>query len=317
MAEITILMATYNGERFLRQQLDSIFAQTEGNFLLVVSDDCSTDGTAAILREYKQRFPGKMRLFIRRTPSGGAAENFFSMLSALRKGVFGKPSPYIMLADQDDVWLPEKTANTLGKLRELEERFGSGTPLLVHGDLTLVDEEEQVISESMFRYQKLVGEPIDLPLQLIQNSVTGCTVMFNRALLSKLRRIPEYAVMHDWWLGLIAAAFGHIGFLETPYILYRQHGSNTEGAKNYTGVSSLARLAGNRSRIRHSLKRTYRQAADFYRIYKNELNPEERKMVAAFSNIPARNYLGRIRTIRRYDFWKADRARRLGQLLNT
>lgn len=316
MAEITILMATYNGERFLREQLDSLFSQTEQDFRLIVSDDCSTDGTADILREYKNRYPEKMRCFIRRTNSGKASANFFSLLKAERNGMFGETSPYIMCCDQDDIWLPEKVEKTLGKMHDMERRYGN-VPLLVHGDLMLVDENGEHLNDSMFHYQKLLGAPIPLNLQLIQNSVTGCTLMVNRALLSKMRRIPGHAIMHDWWLALIAAAFGKIGFMETPYICYRQHGNNSEGAKDYTHVSSLAKLAAHRSGIKESLQKTYLQASEFYRIYKLELSPEARREIGAFANIPARGYVGRVHTIRKYDFWKSDRARKLGQIFFT
>ncbi len=317
MPTVTVLMATYNGERYIEEQVDSIMEQDFKDLELLVVDDCSRDEMKEKLLSLKKKYPNRMRVFFRKQNTGSASQNFFRILQAYRQGRFGEISPYIMCSDQDDIWLPDKVSAALEAMRELEAKREEDTPLLVHGDLTLVDSVGNIICPSMYRFQRLKGTGLSFNKQLIQNSITGCTVMMNRALLMKMRAIPKKAIMHDWWLGLIAAAFGEIGFMETPHIYYRQHDDNQEGAKNYRSLLSVAKLATKREGIQISLKKTYDQAQEFWRIYRNDLSDDQRKLLKSFVNIRCRNYFGKMNTIRRHSFWKSNTTRRLGQIFYT
>src|SRR5699024_4749681 len=126
---------------------------------------------------------------------------------------------YLMFADADDFWLPDKVEKTFAKMREMEREAGTGCPILVHTDLAVADGSLRVIAPSLFRYEKLSPQRNSLRELLAQNNVTGCTVMINRALRKLIRQAPADAVMHDWWAALAAAAFGRIGVLDEPTIL--------------------------------------------------------------------------------------------------
>lgn len=305
---IDILMATYNGERFLGAQLDSILAQTNTDWRLFVSDDGSKDGTWEILCGYAARFPEKITVRQNAVNSGGSAANFYGMLPLAA-------ADYVMFADQDDVWLPNKAEAAFRALRRMEERYGADTPLLVHSDLIVVDERERVLYPSMFALQKLSGTGRSFAKQLVQNCVTGCTMMCNRALLEKLTVLPEHSVMHDWWIGLTAACFGRIGFLKTPYIRYRLHENNVEGAKDYSSLSASLRMAAKKEQIRASLERTYRQAEEFREIYGAELSDERRGILEAYLRTETAPLPEKWSLLCRYGFWKTGWNRKAGQLL--
>ena len=187
---ITILMAAYNGGRYVAEQIESLLRQTEQDFVLRVRDDCSTDDTYSILCGYAAKYPGK--IFVERNPenSGGAKWNFLQLTAAYQ-------DDYVMLCDQDDVWLPNKIELSLQAMRAAEKQRGSQTPILVHTDLRVIDDQMHVIGESLNEMLGLYTENGSLPLQTIQNTVTGCTAMYNRA-FAQLVRIPRFCIVHDW-----------------------------------------------------------------------------------------------------------------------
>lgn len=153
-----------------------------------------------------------------------------------------------MFCDHDDVWKPRKVEMTVRRMMELEQANGQDIPLLVHTDLVVADENLKVLSDSMFRSQNLNRKGNRLNNLLVQNNVTGCTMMVNKALVDMVGPAPKHAVMHDWWMALIAACFGKIGFVRQATILYRQHHANEVGAKNARSLSYNARRLAERSR---------------------------------------------------------------------
>lgn len=130
-ASIDVLMATYNGERFIAEQIESILRQSHPDWKLTVRDDCSTDGTGAVVRDYARRHPDRIVAQQRGENSGSAEQNFFEML-------LESTARYVMLCDQDDLWLDDKIALTVGRMAEMEHRFGADTAVLdahrSHGD---------------------------------------------------------------------------------------------------------------------------------------------------------------------------------------
>jgi rhamnosyltransferase len=145
-----------------------------------------------------------------------------------------REAAYVALSDQDDVWRADKLEHELALLRAHEASAGPGHPTLVHSDLAVVDCDLHPIHPSYLRYQRLQHVAHD-PLRrlLLQNFVTGCTVVLNRALLEVATPVPP-VVMHDWWLAQCAAALGTVLFLPEPTVLYRQHGANTLGSRGAT-----------------------------------------------------------------------------------
>jgi hypothetical protein len=225
---LAIVLATYNGERFLPELLGSLRGQTVRDWRLLVRDDGSTDGTVDLVRRTAELDP-RIELFAddfgRRGPSG----SFGALLEeAVRRG-----AAHVALADQDDAWLPDKLERQLAALRAAERTAGTDRPILVHTDLAVVDEQLRPRHPSMIRLQRLeAGRERPLRALLFHNCVTGCTALANRALLERALPIPERAMMHDWWLGQCAAAFGNLVFLDTATLLYRQHGNNAVGSQS-------------------------------------------------------------------------------------
>ncbi len=304
---IQILMATYKGEAYVAEQIESILAQTYTDWFLNICDDGSPDGTLTVLEAYEERYPDKIRVRENAVNSGSAGRNFMGMLETTT-------DDYIMFCDQDDVWLPTKIAMTYRAMKRMEEKYGTKTPLLIHSDLTVVDEELQILHPSMMRLQKLEGYHRTFAKQLVQNCVTGCTVLINRALREKLRVMPEQVIMHDWWVALVAACFGHIGFVNVPLIWYRQHGANAEGAKDYSGLEQTIVLAGRKAQIRQSLRLTYEQAREFYRIYAEELSVEQYQVLADYCGLANKNPGKRLAVALQRGFLKTGWNRRIGHL---
>ena len=235
MFEVRVLMATYNGEKYIKEQLDSLRAQNYEKWTLYIRDDCSTDNTVNILKEYQNREP-RIQLLPSSPANIGALGNFNRLMSAAS----GK---YFMFCDQDDIWFPDKIKKTLDLMKNREKRYGKDFPILIHTDCKVVDSTRRLVAPSFMKYQHMQHEKKSpLRVLLTQNFVTGCTVMINKSLLSACLPVPSQALMHDWWIALVAAAVGKICYLPQRTMLYRQHGKNVAGAKKLFSTYNLKRL---------------------------------------------------------------------------
>lgn len=304
---IDILMATYNGERYIEQQLESIINQSETNWRLLIRDDCSQDNTRLIIQRYQIKYPEKIILVPSTEPGGSAMNNFFKLLDYAE-------NEYIMFADQDDVWKPDKIALTLNKMHEMETQCGKETPLLVHTDLCVVDETLHTINPSIFAMQDMNYRRDKLNNLLATNIVTGCTMLFNQSLLKMLNEKPKTAVMHDLWIALVAAAFGKIGFVNKATILYRQHGRNANGTKNVKSLKYIIDEIRDLSSISKSLDLHYQQAKEFLDIYKNNLSEEQVKLLSGYSEFRQKNWLQRALFLYRHNVKKKGFVRICGQI---
>ncbi len=306
---ITILMAAYNGEKYIAEQIESILHQTERGWKLVIQDDCSADGTFKIAEEYARKYPGRILAVQRKTPFGSAQNNFFSMLRFAN-------SEYTMFCDDDDIWLPDKIHITLAEMKRLEQSSGPETPLLVHTDLRVANSELKMISSSMVRTQKLDPARTSLNRLLVQNNATGCTMMVNRPLLDLAvrRGLPRHAVMHDWWLALIASALGKIGFVPRATVLYRQHRNNQVGAKNAGSLRYNLRRLANGEAVRQSLDAAYGQAVEFLDRFGPLLDESQKRLLRDFISISFLGKWKRLFTIQKGDFWKTGFFRKCGQI---
>ncbi|MDO4733539.1 MAG: glycosyltransferase family 2 protein, partial [Bacillota bacterium] len=237
---ITVLLAAWNGEAYIEEQLDSILGQTEcGKLRILVSDDGSEDGTEAILARYLARYPEQMELVSRPharkrqdAESGipAAAGNFFWLFEQALEKERDAEGDYYMLSDQDDVWKPNKAERLMTEMKRLEEKLGADHPILVHSDMAVTDADRNVIHPSFFRYQNCDPMRVTFSELLVENSVTGGAVLMNRSLLELAGRRPAACYMHDWWLYLIATCFGKAVYDNRAYYKYRQHKDNVLGA---------------------------------------------------------------------------------------
>jgi len=218
-AEVTILLATYKGAKYIRKQLESIILQTHTCWKLFARDDSSSDGTLDILLEFAEKYPNN--IFVDQDKPGnlGAVGNFGYLLSKSLE------SNYIMFCDQDDYWLPLKIEKTLQSMQLAEKTYGNKMPLLVHTNFTYTDENLNPIkSKEGFHARRL--KQLRFANILVQNPVYGCTVLLNNSLAKKVKNIPAIAENHDYWVALVASAFGEIIYLSESTILYRQHTGN-------------------------------------------------------------------------------------------
>lgn len=307
---VDILMATYNGAKHINRQLNSLLEQTYQNWHLWVQDDGSADGTVDLIRAFITAHPGKATLVENHPHPKGASTNFFSLLHFAQR-------PYVFFCDQDDLWYPDKIEKTLYMLKQGEKEKGKNLPLLVHTDLRVVDDNMEEIAPSFMAYQKLQQRPATLPQLLCQNNITGCTMAVNRALVQKMYTgaIPQGILMHDWWLGIGAAAFGHIYYLPQSTMAYCQHGENEVGAKKSQLVINTLEALGQKETMKKKIENTYLQAQVFYKIYGELLPAQAAKIILDYGNLPQQGKLYRMKKILFGPYKKQGFSRVLGQLV--
>ena len=208
--KVTVLMSTYNGGKYLREQIESILNQKEVLISLYVRDDGSTDDTVNILNEYQEK--GKLEYFI--GENRGAAYSFWDLL------LHAQEDSYYAFSDQDDFWMEKKLISAIENIR-IDEK----TPFLYFSRKTIVD--KNLIP------MKMTDEPVrgvDLRFSMLKGFASGCTMVFNRKLYEKLTiYTPEVMTMHDSWILKVAGAVGKVYYDSNSYILYRQHGKNVIG----------------------------------------------------------------------------------------
>jgi glycosyltransferase involved in cell wall biosynthesis len=197
-------MATYNGARFIRQQIDSIVSQLKADDELVISDDGSTDDTVSIILSYNDK-----RLILVNTDrsSGTPAKNF-------EKTLHHCTGDLIFLADQDDVWMQHKVVTMLKFLEKYD---------LVLSDCLVINEQNQILLNSFFAQQK---SRRGFTQNLIRNSYMGCCMAFKRKVLQHILPFPQGLRIHDQWIGLIAEKNYNVFFIEEPLVQYRRHDKN-------------------------------------------------------------------------------------------
>lgn len=221
---VEILLATYNGAKYIREQLDSIFDQSYTNFKLTIRDDGSTDTTLDIVNEFIGKYGDRIAVLADDGRRLGSTQSFAALIEASTEN-------YMMLCDQDDFWCKDKIEVTLNKMLELE-KSNADIPLMVFTDLKEVDRNLKVLSESFISNQKLFPSICDNPTKLIAlNVVAGCTTMFNRVSIKVILPIPIGNIVHDQWIAINIAKYGKIAYLNKATILYRQHSNNSVGAK--------------------------------------------------------------------------------------
>ena len=303
---VEILLATYNGEKYLKQQLDSLLSQTFSEYRILIRDDGSTDATISILEEYKKIYSDKIILVNDSEKCGSATSNFMQLAKVAT-------ADYIMYCDQVDVWFPEKIERTMNKMRELEKRYGKEMPILVFATYQSVNSELKVIGDSE-RGSQIEKKNTDLNTLIVQNCVTGCLMMVNRALNEKMGDYHKDILMHDWWAALIASSMGIICHIPDILMFYRQHDNNVVGSVN---VKSF-KYRINKICDKNTKKMVYRyrdQMQLFYSRYNRYLNAEKEQIVSNFISIYSqKSKFVRIKKLISGKYLKSDFIRILGQI---
>ncbi len=316
---ITVLLAAWQGELYIEEQLDSILRQAGAEPLekiqILVSDDGSADNTREILERYVRQYPEQMILNYRsaerkaRDLEDGipaAAGNFFWLLSQA-------DDDYLMLSDQDDVWKEHKVNVLLGEMRKLEEQYGVDCPILVHSDMEVVDRELKQIHPSFFKYQKCNPDRTSFSELLAENSVTGGAVMMNRALANLLKKRPAACFMHDWWIALAASCFGVISCVKEPLYLYRQHGTNTLGAKETGSLEDMKERLDRSAQVEENYRKMAAQAHAFGKMYQDEMTERQKATLRAYLALRYQSPIGRLKNILKNRFYKSSKLQTLAQ----
>lgn len=248
MKKVQVLLSSYNGEKYLAAQLESILAQDYEEISILIRDDGSTDRTLEIIQYYADKY-ANIAYYVGKNL--GVQQSFFQLMQHA-----DKMADYYAFSDQDDVWLPEKIRQAV----QLLEKQDQSLPLLYASKTTLVDAE---LKEITIRKKRVQIRP-EFGNALVENVCTGCTEVFNRRLLELVtKQTPTYAIMHDWWLYLCATAFGRVYYDANSYILYRQHGNNQVGS-SVSFVDDWIRRFKNFKRSNGALRK---QVAEFQEIY--------------------------------------------------
>lgn len=303
---IQVLLACYNGEKYLPQQLSSLFCQDDPAFSVLAQDDGSTDATMALLEAAGQR----LTLGRENGRHLGAVGNFISLMGQCT-------ADYAALCDQDDVWAAGKLSRCRAAMEQAEAHYGAETPLLVHSDARLVDGVGRILHGSFFAHQGWDGGAMALSRLLVQNNVTGCTLMMN----APLRRLvvqhaePQSMYMHDWFIALTAAAFGHIIFIPEPLVDYRQHGVNVMGASRAGLLQRGAKALGQWQKGKARIELTYTHTRAFRAAYGNDLPNRARQVIDEYLATEAMGKLRRVVTVQRKGYTMQSAMACLGQVL--
>lgn len=280
---VSVAMATYNGAKYLEEQLDSILSQTLAPAEIMVCDDLSGDGTRAILERYQSK--GWLRFSVNDTRLGYLG-NFKKAVSLTH------PGHYISLSDQDDCWLPRKIEASMKVMLGIED----GTrPAMVYSDLILVDEDKRLLNTSFRNELGQDGYRHCLDTLLFGGFVNGCTMLMNPLMRSYFATIPDRKLMtHDTWIALIAYTFGQVGPVPGAQIEYRRHSSN---ATDLLGLKKKTRLERIGSEVISAFQKTelfekeLLCAENFYTAFSEKLDKDQQKLIQRFLRLKGKSYI--------------------------
>ncbi len=288
--KINIVLSTYNGAKFLAEQIESIQKQTFTDWQLLIRDDGSTDETPQIIKQFVAADKRIKFINADKRENFGVIKNFFTLVKF-------EAADYYFFSDQDDVWLPNKMATMLDEAAKHDQ----AKPLMVYMDLSVVDQNLVVTQPSMIRSQSHHANTTLLP-ELTENTVTGGVAMINHALASRWHS-TEQIIMHDWYLALLATATGELVYIDQPGELYRQHENNVLGARTL------------RKRLQKWLNPM--QAVNKYwdliinsqnqaRLLLNQpdLSDDKRELIEKYEGLLNQTFSNRIKMIRKYHFKK-------------
>lgn len=222
--KVLVLLSAYNGELYLKPQLDSLLDQTGVELHILVRDDGSADSTAAILKDYQERYPDKLSVVL--GDNLGLPHSYFELMSLASSNM--NNYHYYAFCDQDDVWLPDKLQRAVACLHSEDQEI----PLMYCSSTQMVDRQ----LNKLHIWPTYPAKKLSLYNALVENVAVGCTLVLNREALQQIAaHFPQnlhHVIMHDWWAYLWVSVFGVVIFDGHPSILYRQHGNNTLGGQN-------------------------------------------------------------------------------------
>ena len=230
--DLAVVISVYNGERFLLQQLESILNEHR-EIIFYIRDDGSSDNSESLILSFFRDKTNVVHYYSSDGMSLGPARSFWYLLQQVCE-------PYIFLSDQDDVWTKGRVGLLMSKLRDAEKSGDGCSPSLIFSDVEVVTERLGHISESFWKFQNAFPKgKVTLNRLLAQNYAPGCSMVFNKSLIDRIRYLPDEAIMHDWYLVIACASLGKVEFINETTLLYRQHCYNTIGASKFSLFSYL------------------------------------------------------------------------------
>lgn len=291
-----IVMSTYNGKAYLQEQLESVLRQTVSDFLLLIRDDGSSDGTPDLLREISDP---RVRLIL--GENLGPAGSFFALLDAARQ----ENADFVFFCDQDDVWMPDKLERLLAEMKTCP-----AGPALVFSDFAMIDGSGSVTGDSYTAMAQL-RIPADgnfFPKLLAQPYVFGCASVLNRELLELVKDPPAGIEMYDCWIALVASLLGTVRYLPQSTIYHRFHSSNATGR---SGMNSLAarvrRVTQNFQKQAENTALRLHQAQLLLDRYGDSLSDAQRKMLLELAKAGKTGGLSPVKTLKKYDVSRGGR----------
>lgn len=301
--KVDILIAAYNSEKYIEEQINSILKQTYQNIHITAADDLSTDNTFNILIRYKNQH-NNIDVF-KNNINLGVKRNFLNLIKS-------STSDYVMLSDHDDVWFENKVELSINKILELEKIHGKNKPILVFSDKIVTDSKLNVIHNSHSEIEKFNTVDFSINKILTQNVISGCTIIINKALISMIKDTDKFMIMHDYWIALIASTFGIIEYINKPLMYYRQHGSNEIGGKKYNIKYKIESAIKGKKILRNTFMNNINQAESFYEIYCELMDNKTKDIFQNFISLKNKRNIEFIKTILKYGFFKSGTARNIG-----
>ncbi len=309
---IAICMATFNGEKYIEDQINSIINQSYKDWILFIRDDNSIDSTSEIIEKMATDYSDKIVLIKDNSLKGGSSKKNFATILKWVKDKYN--FNYFMFADQDDIWLEHKIKLSMERMREKESE-NEMIPILIHTDLKVVNQDLEILGESFFKYRALNIEIKDLKHLLVQNNITGCTMLWNKKLNDLIDIQDDRIAMHDWWITLCASSFGQIICINEPTILYRQHTANVVGATKVNTLPFIIKRLMGSAHVKETLKMSIVQAKSFLEYYKDKLSDAQIETIEKFINIEKYNKINRIYTVIKEKYLKQGLIQIIGEIL--
>ncbi|WP_044356313.1 glycosyltransferase family 2 protein [Paenibacillus sp. E194] len=277
--KVQILLSTYNGEKYLREQLDSLLRQTHSHFFITIRDDGSSDRTTAIIQEYVGKYPNRVEAFYEQNV--GVISSFFKLLS----NYVHEDTDYVCFCDQDDVWLDNKIERGVRSLGE----YATDRSMMYVTPTLMVNE----VLQPLHNWPPAPQRGPSFYNALVENIAVGAVLMMNRAAVEKIKsNIPSQLniVMHDWWVYLVVSSFGKVVYEEKPSIYYRQHQNNVVGGQ-YSFIDKWVKKWSSYKKHR-AQKILWNQAKEFERCWGEHLSLEMARELHQFL-LPGRGIIAR------------------------
>lgn len=217
---ISVCIATYNGEKYVAEQLESILSQLSEDDEVIVSDDSSSDRTVEIIKSFNDN---RIKIF--------ENQKFKSPIFNFENALKYANGEIIVLSDQDDIWKENKIETIKKYMQDYD---------VVISDAKIIDEHGKILQESFY---KLNGSKSGFIKNIVKNSYLGCAMAFNKKILEKSLPFPKDIPLHDWWIGLIGEMYGKTYFIEDKLISYRRHGNNASPTGEKSRYSTMRKIS--------------------------------------------------------------------------